>query len=123
MSPTGPLRFCVEPGCGERVTAGRCARHQQAAGAARRAVQDPRYRSRRWTEYSRRRRGLFPRCAVCGRLDAHVTDHIEPVAANPARFWDPTNHRTLCRSCNRQAADRQLTTVYPEGSDHGPAIA
>ncbi len=46
------------------------------------------------------------RCVVChapvGSTGAARIDHIERLADNPARAFDPTNLRTLCTTCDAQ---------------------
>jgi 5-methylcytosine-specific restriction endonuclease McrA len=112
-----PLRVCAQQGCGTRVSSGYCATCRPTRREHTHAT-DPRYGTMRWRRYSAQRRAEHPFCALCGALAAGqehgvsrgVTDHIIPVTEAPDLFDDPTNHRTLCRRCNRQAQvdrDRQ----------------
>lgn len=101
--PDAPKRFCSAPRCPNRVVSGRCERHQRTRHEARRPT-DPRYGSQRWRYLSLYRLAEHPFCELCGQL-GEVTDHIVPVTEAPERFWDETNHRTLCRRCNRSRPD------------------
>ena len=90
------MRYCATPGCATLVPSGHCPTHRP-----RRVGRDPRYSTQRWTRDSRRRLALHPFCVRCGRV-AEVTDHIVPVAQAPERFFDPTNHQSLCVRCNTE---------------------
>jgi len=107
--PMAPLRVCAAPRCPNRVRKGYCAVHQRPRAEIRRPT-DPRYGTQAWRVYSRQRLAEHPFCALCGVL-AELTDHIVPVVEAPERFDDPTNHRSLCRRCNRNERvrrDREL---------------
>jgi 5-methylcytosine-specific restriction endonuclease McrA len=123
------LRYCLTPHCTTKVEAGFCPTCRPTK-AAQRFPTDPRYGTQQWRRYSQQRRHDHPFCALCGVLAAGsdgprqprgVTDHIVPVIEAPDRFWDETNHRTLCTRCNRQArADRdrrphRVDTAGPAG--------
>jgi 5-methylcytosine-specific restriction enzyme A len=95
------MRFCATPACRALVTHGHCATHQPSQ--RQRYGRDPRYSSQRWARLSRRRRAVHPFCVRCDRV-AEVTDHIVPVYRAPERFFDPTNHQSLCARCNREKA-------------------
>jgi 5-methylcytosine-specific restriction protein A len=42
-------------------------------------------------------------CAATDRVQrARCVDHIQPAALCPDRFWDPSNHQSLCGPCNRR---------------------
>lgn len=113
--PRGPLPFCSVPGCTVRAH-GRCATHQQAQIATERAYQASRLTrhargyTNRWAAYSRGRLARAPWCvgypAGCHPVPAlaEVTDHIVSRERAPERFWDPTNHQSLCRGCNARKA-------------------
>lgn len=64
-----------------------------------------------WDAYSvsfRAQRPLCEQCEANGILrESKVVDHIKPAAHFPELFWDPSNHRALCVSCNtaKSAAD------------------
>lgn len=113
---TAPLRVCAAPRCGTLVPSGYCPQHQHLP-AEQRQPTDARYGTQRWRRYSRERLAQHPWCALCPEL-AKVTDHIVPVSEAPDRFWDESNHRSLCHACNRTAHVRhqQGSKVWP---DHG----
>jgi 5-methylcytosine-specific restriction enzyme A len=97
------MKPCAKTGCPELVTKGRyCARHRQAVEQARGTATARGY-SKQWSRYSARRLAQHPFCTMCGRL-AEVTDHIVSARQAPARFWDETNHQSLCGACNRRKA-------------------
>lgn len=93
-----PLRVCSFSGCYRLVPRGYCEKHR----LNQRQPTDPRYGTNRWRLYSRQRLLEHPWCVLCHSL-AQVTDHIVPVTEAPERFFDPDNHRSLCRACNRHA--------------------
>lgn len=95
------MRFCATPACRELVTHGHCRTHRPSQ--VRRFGRDPRYGSLRWRLVSRRQLAQHPFCVRCGHV-AEVTDHIVPVYRAPDRFFDPTNHQSLCAQCNREKA-------------------
>jgi 5-methylcytosine-specific restriction endonuclease McrA len=98
------MRPCGQAGCPELVTrGGYCDRHRREWDRRRRGTAHQRGYTKRWVRYSAKRLSEFPFCAICGRL-ADVTDHIVPAQVAPARFWDPTNHQSLCGDCNRRKA-------------------
>lgn len=110
---TAPLRYCVTPGCPNRVTRGRC----QACARPRRLEQrrfqtgQTAYNSARWI----RERDAFiadhPFCVNAGKdvrctLVTEVVDHIVPHRGDEALFWDPQNRQPMCRVCHaRKTAD------------------
>ena len=69
---------------------------------------DPRYHSTKWRNY---RKGLLKRHPLCvdckkvGKLTpSNVVGHIIPVSLDPSKFWDMSNHKALCTSCNNRQA-------------------
>lgn len=54
---------------------------------------------RRWREYSKSALADNPYCAMCGVL-AEVTDHVIPHGGDEEKFWDCSNHQSLCKSCH-----------------------
>jgi 5-methylcytosine-specific restriction endonuclease McrA len=102
------MPVCLTPGCPNLVPRGRCA---TCAPHRAKPATDSRYGSQRWRDYTRNRLAQFPFCHWCGKL-ARVTDHIEPVAVAPHRFWDESNHVSACWSCNRA---RAMPTMLPGG--------
>lgn len=111
--PSKPSRLC--PRC-QRVVCGPCAFCRRVAAESperkeaarqydeRRGTAAERGYDRRWSAYSRARLAQHPLCASCERMGrlvaAEVTGHIVPSWAAPDRFWDETNHESLCYACN-----------------------
>ena len=118
------LRSCAQPGCPTLVASGRCAVHAKAQDVARGTAQERGYDSR-WAAYSKQFRTEHPvcgeqydgsmdpthsKCLQAGRLTPVVgkngcVDHIIP-ASRGGPFWAPSNHQSLCRSCNLSKGDR-----------------
>jgi 5-methylcytosine-specific restriction endonuclease McrA len=74
---------------------------------------DPRYHTPEWTRLAQwvkdRDRGV---CQVRDQGCTHAgtaVDHIVPVAEG-GDFWDPTNLRASCRSCNSRRGARLANT-------------
>ena len=103
-------------GCGKLVPRGYCADCEKASGPRaqaerRRPNAHRRGYTRQWNRYSQERLAEFPLCAgyppgVHGevRVPATLTDHIESARSAPERFWDPSNHQSLCDGCNKRKA-------------------
>lgn len=58
-----------------------------------------------WAQYSQQRRIDHPLCEACLTVGvptpATCTDHTIPVEdADDPLFWEPRNHRSLCRACH-----------------------
>jgi 5-methylcytosine-specific restriction protein A len=106
MSPFRAPRPCAQNGCSALTSSGRCPEHQKAAQQAYRAVRGTvaeRGYDARWAAYSRQYRREHPLCVLCERQGRTVasehTDHIERVTGpDDPRFYDPTNHRAVCKS-------------------------
>lgn len=119
------LRECAHPGCGVLVRKGRCAAHADALAKAIDAQRESRSRrgyTRRWYRY---RAAWFREHPLCGdRLDGPsaehsrcvaagvVTpmaelDHIVPHDGDARRFWDPSNHQSLCKLCHSAKTMRE----------------
>ena len=107
------LRVCLD--CHELTEDERCGTHKAKARATARFSEDPRYRTQRWTDYSKAFRTRHPLCALhlegC-TLVAEVVDHIHPVKTHPHLFWEPTNHRPACQHCNQRVA-LQARATHP----------
>jgi 5-methylcytosine-specific restriction protein A len=62
-----------------------------------------------WRAYRKRYLADHPLCVLClaaGRPEpAEVVDHVEAHKGDPRRFWDPNNHRALCRPCHDARVD------------------
>lgn len=58
-----------------------------------------------------------------GTIPAGELAHLVPLALDPAREWDPTNHAAACRPCNRRQASRLLHRTPSPASTHWAARA
>lgn len=72
---------------------------------ARRGSAHTRGYTKRWARYSKLRLQQYPHCVRCMMAGLVVlatqTDHIIPVEGpEDPRFWDPTNHQSLCTPCH-----------------------
>jgi 5-methylcytosine-specific restriction enzyme A len=106
-----PGRFCVTPGCGIVVRAGRCAQHAVMHEHARPNYAVRRwYRTARWYAYRRQVLNLNPLCVNCqagGQIViATEIDHIRPHHDDPVLFWNLSNLQGLCASCHVQKTMR-----------------
>ncbi len=109
--PTAAVGFCPRHGCGVRSN-GPCKDHRrerQQVVDARRGSRHERGYTNKWAAYSKARLAEHPWCV--GYPEPHTirtlatcTDHIQSGAAAPERFWDETNHQSLCRDCNTRKA-------------------
>lgn len=104
-----PPRPCPQPHCARLLAPGQaCPDHPRPSAAARGYTAA-------WTVYAATWLRRFPWCGMrqdgvfysehshCvrrgARVPAQVVDHIRSIASGGAVF-DPTNHQSLCRSCN-----------------------
>lgn len=98
------LRYCTHPGCGVKVTGGRCPAHTQ--GEAQRPNQDVRrwYRTARWAALRQHKMNENPLCLDCyafGHIEPWTDlDHRIPHRGDPALFWDPHNLEGRCHACH-----------------------
>ena len=101
--PIAPMPYCLAPDCRVRVPRGYCLEHRRAVERMRGSAAARGY-GRAWAAYSRRRLLAHPFCVRCAarrlRTPATVTDHVLDARTHPDRFWDPTNHQSLCHACN-----------------------
>ncbi|WP_350494686.1 HNH endonuclease [Roseiconus lacunae] len=99
-----PKTRCVEPGCNQLVTSGRCDRHK-ARGSKNRSG-DPFYSRKPWRNFRRERLKHEPVCRACkadGRTRAaSVVDHIVPRAIRPDLELDWDNTQSLCVPCHNR---------------------
>lgn len=61
--------------------------------------------------------GAAPLVAYAG-VPAGELAHLVPVAVDPSREWDPTNHRAACRPCNRHQGAELLHRPPTQPSHH-----
>lgn len=76
---------------------------------------DPRYHTTRWRKY---RESFFKKtenkfCVECRKVNklkiADTVGHIIPVSKDSSdeNFWNPGNHKPLCRSCNARETNNK----------------
>jgi 5-methylcytosine-specific restriction protein A len=134
--PSALLHYCGTPGCGEMVRTPYCRTHTQTNQQHyddRRGTSTERGYGAKWRAYRDQFRARYPlcgmappgaprttdsRCAAEGRLSPmYVVDHIVPVTgAQDVRFYDETNHQSLCERCHnakRQREARGVVAAYP----------
>jgi 5-methylcytosine-specific restriction enzyme A len=121
--PDRPLRPCAQPGCPALVRMGRCEKHARLREQERGSSTERGYDGA-WRAYSERFRAEFPLCgdrppearetqdSVCrqaGRVEAAaLVDHIVPIAGpGDARFYDRSNHQSLCQDCHNLKRQRE----------------
>ena len=69
---------------------------------------DPRYHTHKWRKYrksffAKKENKLCIECRKAGKLTkADTIGHIISVKDDPSdeNFWNPNNHKPLCKSCN-----------------------
>jgi 5-methylcytosine-specific restriction protein A len=129
--PTALLAMCLEPGCANRVSKGRCLDH--SAGNARQRGYDS-----RWQRYRKHWLQEHPccgdrltgpssthsKCVQQGIVRAdpsHHVDHIQPAVGGQSDplFWEPSNHQTLCRACHTKKTRGESHCVIPWNSRGG----
>lgn len=78
-----------------------------------------------WTqnEAFRTHRSNGFRCVLCGSARRLHTHHIDPVAHNPKRAYDPTNLTTVCDECHVELHARNVELVLLEQSQSGLPFA
>jgi len=108
--PSLPPHACATAGCPSRVPHGRARcpscerrREQQRGSAAARGY------DARWRAYRRRYLGKNPLCvlhlAKGEVVAAAVVDHVKAHKGDPELFWDPANHRAVCKPCHDARVD------------------
>lgn len=101
--PAAALRPCGQPGCPALVRRGRCPKHERAREQARGTAHVRGY-GRRWQRYRLSFLAANPLCVLCAHAGlvtaASVVDHIRAHRGDEALFWDPANHRALCKPCH-----------------------
>jgi len=78
-----------------------------------------------WTqrEAFRTHRSNGFRCVLCGSGRNLHTHHLDPVAHNGARAYDPSNLTTLCHECHGELHHRNIELVLLEFVETGGAFA
>lgn len=117
LMPQRPKRPCAHSGCPNLVQPPEryCAAHTCAGShaydkyrgsAASRGYDAP------WRRYTKRYLKAHPLCVAC-QAQGVVTassevDHIVSVTGpDDPRFWDPSNHQALCKSCHSRKTARE----------------
>lgn len=103
MSPYAALRPCSAPGCRELVSSGRCEQHRRERESNRGSASARGY-GRKWQAYRLRYLAQHLWCVLCAERKvvraSTVVDHITPHKGDERLFWDPMNHRALCKPCH-----------------------
>jgi len=107
--PTAAPRPCAAPGCPELVRGRpRCEKHTQAKERARGTAHERGY-DRRWQAYRVSFLRANPICVLClaeKRVEpATVVDHVRAHKGDHVLFWDPRNHRAVCKPHHDQRVD------------------
>lgn len=58
-----------------------------------------------WQKYRIGYLRSHPYCTKCNRI-ASVVDHIQPHRGDQDRFWDKSNHQSLCATCHSSYKQR-----------------
>jgi 5-methylcytosine-specific restriction protein A len=112
--PQAAMHVCSGAGCrkaiphGERYCPG-CRAEYDRNDRARRGSARERGYDARWERYRAAylcRHPLCVECAAAGRVRAaSVVDHVRDHKGDTALFWDPANHRALCKPCHDRRVD------------------
>ena len=108
--PTAPKHACSQPGCRTAAPAGqpKCATHTIATERARGSSTARGY-DHRWRKYRIAYLRANPLCVECLKsgppggngkstpTPATVVDHIRDHKGDETLFWDPENHRSVCK--------------------------
>ena len=114
--PRKPPKECRAVGCRALTLGAFCSRHARERAAQREGRKNS---TRRGYGFDWQRLRLWhlrqqPLCVACEARGivtaASLVDHVVPIAIDPSRRLDPTNLRSLCRSCHnaKTAADQRL---------------
>lgn len=103
--PLAAFRPCNAPGCPELIRGQPyCSKHtaqRHAEDRQRRGSSSERGYGSRWQKYRKAYLARHPLCVMCrdeGRVGAaEVVDHVQDHKGNAALFWNPDNHRALCK--------------------------
>lgn len=120
--PEAPKKPCAAPGCRRLTLARYCSDHERKRENSQRnnrirydqerGTATSRGYNFRWSKYSKQYRVEHPLCVMCkakGILTlAECVDHIEPVnGADDPKFWDESNHQSLCHSCHSEKTAKE----------------
>jgi 5-methylcytosine-specific restriction protein A len=99
--PNAPARACAQPGCPALVRGkARCPKHERRRDLERGTAHQRGYDGR-WRAYRLVFLREHPLCVLCraeGRVEpASVVDHIQAHKGDDELFWDPKNHRAVCK--------------------------
>lgn len=99
--PLSAPHACTTPGCPALVRGrAKCDRHQVEREQRRGTAASRGYGSQ-WQKYRKGFLAQHPLCGLCqaeGRVEAAtVVDHIKDHKGDQGLFWDPNNHRPLCK--------------------------
>ena len=77
---------------------------------------------RRWQRYRAAFLARHLLCEHCGAV-ANEVDHVEPVVGGQSdpKFWAPTNHQALCKSCHSRKTAREQHRVEVDAEPGGGA--
>lgn len=98
-----PIRPCKHPGCPELTRTGWCDKHRPKHQRRISAEYHGWYNLDIWKKDLRPAQLLRePFCRECAkegeRVRATVVDHVSPFRGDWAKFIDPSNHQSLCKS-------------------------
>jgi 5-methylcytosine-specific restriction protein A len=107
--PQRPPSPCLQPGCPALVSGGtRCAEHTRRRERLRGSAHARGYGAR-WRTYRLTFLRAHPLCELCtaaNRVEpATVVDHRVDHKGNMDLFWEPSNHRALCKRCHDARMD------------------
>lgn len=122
------MRYCAEVGCRVLVAHGRCPAHTRSYDRARGSAHARGY-GRRWERYAAWWKATYPLCGMrqdgvqhgehsaCVRDDrvtpVYAVDHIAPVSGpTDTRFYDETNHQSLCQSCHAAKSQSEQQQMH-----------
>jgi 5-methylcytosine-specific restriction protein A len=109
--PLAAPRPCAHAGCSALVPHGRarCQAHERERERRRGSAAQRGYGAR-WRAYRLRFLAAAPLCQICARAGrteaATVVDHVTPHKGDEALFWDPKNHRPLCKRCHDEIVNQ-----------------
>ena len=84
----------------------RCPVHERKRDAERGTAHERGYDAR-WRAYRLDFLRDHPLCVLClpRVVAATVVDHVRAHCGDPLLFWDPSNHRALCKACHDKRID------------------